>query len=257
MRIEAASLRTWWLLGFAGWAALLCVLALAGLGSRIQPLADDPQLLQRLPALPAPAAERLGALSRYRQIAAQPVFAEDRQPHPFFLTGEGGDNAAAQLRLTGVLMTPQLQMATLTTAQGHSLRLRLNGEAVQGWRLLALQPRNATVEGPGGTLELKLQVYNGQGGAAVSATPGKTEAGAAASSESAEQATTSEEKSSPPAQASSSQNTAEDGPNLPASGSESPAPAAEQLQAIRERIEARRRQTQQRQNGAAASGKNP
>jgi general secretion pathway protein N len=246
MRIEAIGLRTWWLAGFAGWAAVMCLLALLGLGGRIQPLATDPALLQRLPALPAPATERLGPLSQYRQISAQPVFAEDRQPHPFFLSGDDTGGAAAQLRLTGVLITPQLQMATLTTEQGQSLRLRLHGDAVKGWRLLALQPRSASVEGPNGALTLELQVFSGEGRAA----PGGTPAAAASAGDSADDGAAA--KSQP-----QSQNPAEAGPTLPASGSESPAPAAEQLQAIRERIEARRRQMQQRQNGAAASDNNP
>ncbi len=55
-------------------------------------------------------------------------------------------------------------MATFTTEQNRSLRLRLNGEAVDGWQLVALQPRQATVIGPGGNQVLELAVFNGQGG---------------------------------------------------------------------------------------------
>lgn len=60
MRLEMIGLRTWLLATVVGWALLVCVLAVAGLGKRVELLADDPALVQRLPALPAPAPERLG-----------------------------------------------------------------------------------------------------------------------------------------------------------------------------------------------------
>ncbi|KLD69107.1 general secretion pathway protein GspN, partial [Xanthomonas pisi DSM 18956] len=52
----------------------------------------------------------------------------------------------------------------LTLDPQDSVRVQLGGEAVKGWRLLALQPRSATIEGPGGTQTLELHVFNGQGG---------------------------------------------------------------------------------------------
>lgn len=58
MRLEMIGLRTWLLATVVGWALLVCVLAVAGLGKRVELLPDDPALVQRLPALPAPAPER-------------------------------------------------------------------------------------------------------------------------------------------------------------------------------------------------------
>ncbi|MFT4247764.1 MAG: hypothetical protein QM581_06965, partial [Pseudomonas sp.] len=180
MRIESIGLRTWLLAAFAGWALLVCVLALAGLGGRLARPSGEVLRPPALPALPAAASERLGAATRYADIAARPVFAQDRLPHPFYLTGGKSEGAASSgLRLTGVLITPQLRMATLTTEQGQSLRLRLRGKAVDGWRLLELAPRSATVEGAGGTRSLELHVFNGQGGQPLSATPAVPAAGGA------------------------------------------------------------------------------
>ncbi|OHX24233.1 general secretion pathway protein GspN, partial [Xanthomonas alfalfae] len=164
MRLDMIGLRTWLLATVVGWALLVCVLAVAGLGKRVELLPDDPALVQRLPTLPAPAPERLGPFEKYSEIAAHPAFAEDRLPHPFFLSGNDGSSAASTVRLTGVLLTDNFKMATLTLDPQDSVRVQLGGEAVKGWRLLALQPRSATIEGPSGTQTLELHVFNGQGG---------------------------------------------------------------------------------------------
>lgn len=252
MRVETIGLRTWLLIAFAGWALLACMLALAGLGGRVALPPDDALAPPPLPALAAAAGERLGAADRYADIAARPVFAQDRLPHPFHLTGGNGEGAAStSLRLTGVLLTPQLRMATLTTEQGQSLRLRLQGEAVSGWRLLELAPRAATVEGPGGTRTLELQVFNGQGGPA-SAAPGQAAPAAAGNAPAAPAPAIA---AAPAAAGTSAPPTAPPGSSKPESGAAPPpAPSEAQLQAIRERIEARRRQLRERQQNGSASG---
>ncbi len=64
MRLDMIGLRTWLLATVVGWAMLVCALAVAGLGKRVELLPDDPALVQRLPTLPAPAPERLGAFEK-------------------------------------------------------------------------------------------------------------------------------------------------------------------------------------------------
>ncbi|MBB5877101.1 MULTISPECIES: type II secretion system protein XpsN [Xanthomonas] len=259
MRIEAMGLRTVWLGTLALWGLLVWALGLGGLGERVAPLPDDPSMLQRLPGLPAASTQRLGDFSQYGEIAARPVFAEDRRPHPFFLSADSGQSAAPNVRLTGVLLTDGFKMATLTTEQGESLRLQEGGAAVQGWRLLSLAPRQATVSGSGGTQTLELKVFDGKGGQppTVLGQAGRTAAG--------------QGQMPPPASAPNGQSNAtaprpptqsapnpvpNQAPTPSAPAPSSPAPSSEQLQAIRERIEARRRQLQQqRQNNP--SGQNP
>lgn len=253
MRIESIGLRTWLLAAFAGWALLACVLALAGLGRRVALQPDTVPAAPPLPALPAAAGERLGSAERYAEIAARPVFAQDRQPHPFYLSGGNGEGAAnSSLRLTGVLITPQLRMATLTTEQGQSLRLRLQGEAVSGWRLLELAPRAATVEGPGGPRTLELQVFNGQGGQPVSATPAAAAAAGAAAAPAAHATAPAPPVASAPAAPMAPPGATATKPDPGAATP--PAPSEAQLQAIRERIEARRRQLRERQQNGNANG---
>ncbi|MGE8232139.1 MAG: hypothetical protein ACN6OR_02060 [Stenotrophomonas sp.] len=220
MRNDAAGLRTWLLGAFAAWAMLVWAACLFGLGSRIGGTAN----VLEVPPLPAvPQAARL-AVADNAEALNRPLFASDRRPHPFFI-GEAGEPAAASVRLTGVLMTPGLDMVTLTTEQGKSLRLRLGGEVQEGWQLLSLQPRSAVVSGPAGTLNLELQVFSGGPRPPVEAAgvPAATAAQAAAATVSV--------------------------PPPPAA--DPVTPSADQIKAIRDRIQARRRQAQQNQNGSS------
>ncbi|MFC6841350.1 type II secretion system protein XpsN [Xanthomonas theicola] len=262
MRIEAIGLRTVWLATVALWGLLIWALGLAGLGQRIVPLPNDPAMTQRLPALPAPLGDRLGDYSRYAEIAARPVFAEDRRPHPFFLSADNGQSATPSVRLTGVLLTDSFKMATLTTEQGDSLRLQQGHDPVQGWRLLSLQPRRAVVSGAGGTQTLELQVFDGKGGQPPTALgQGARAPGApplppppAASAVNAPATTTAAPYSPAPAGAPGPAAASTPTPTGPAAA---PAPSSEQLQAIRERIEARRRQLQQQRQNGTTPGQNP
>lgn len=220
MRNDVAGLRTWLLAAVGAWALAVWAATLFGLGGRIGAAPASTQL----PALPAvPAAEAMDARAVDNSEAlARPLFASDRRPHPFVM-GEGEQATVGTVRLSGVLMTPELEMATLTTDQGRSLRLRVGGEPQDGWQLLSLQPRSAVVSGPSGTLNLELQVFSGAPAAkGEGAPPLPAPAGAVP----------------PPVS------------NAPAAEAVM-GPSADQIQAIRERIQARRRQAQQNQNGGS------
>ncbi|MCC4603032.1 type II secretion system protein XpsN [Xanthomonas campestris] len=262
MRLDLIGLRTWLLATVAGWALLVCILAVAGLGKRVELLPDDPALVQHLPTLPAPAPERLGAFEKYSEIAAHPAFAEDRLPHPFFLSGNDGSGAASTVRLTGVLLTETFKMATLTLDPQDSVRVQLGGEAVKGWRLLALQPRSATIEGPGGTQTLELHVFNGQGGqpptanaaarGAAAGTPPLPSPDAAATVQPPQQPQP--QPTTPPQQQPGGQAPPTVPPQRSDGAQEAPRPSDDQMRAIRERIEARRRQLQQQRQSGSTPG---
>ncbi|WP_305806208.1 hypothetical protein [Stenotrophomonas sp. YIM B06876] len=248
MRTEAANLRTWWLAGCALWALALWVASLAGLGSRLAPPPGAQVTAPALPALPPLQPEPLQGHADYSDIVARPLFADDRRPHPFFLGSAGQDNAGG-LRLSGVLMVPGLEMATLTTGQGQSIRLRLGAAPVAGWQLLALQPRSATLSGPGGTQTLELQVFDGQGGQAPTELHGGPSAAVPAAAPSHDSgAATPPGVAVPPASGVA--------PAAPAGGQAAETPSPAQLQTIRERIQVRRRQLQQTPNGSPP-GQNP
>jgi len=147
------------------WTGLLALLALAawvavaaGAGRGVAPYAGPPQPPASLPEL-APAADAGQARAAALAAASErPAFAPDRQPHPFLMAVPAAAGASADgLRLTGTVITPELRLATVSTGQGPSLRLRLGGPAVEGWSLVALEGDRATVEGPGGTRVLVLE----------------------------------------------------------------------------------------------------
>ena len=250
MRPEAFGPRTWLLAAVAGWAALIALLSLFGLAGRITPMEDDPALVQALPKLSAPAPERLGPLNQYADIAARPLFSENRQPQPFYIGGKEEAVAAAAPSfdwvLTSVLITPQAKLAILQTPQGgEGVRVKLGEEAAgqSGWRLAELQPRSAVFEGPGGRRTLELRVFDGTGGAPptqvrsaappVVVSPGARVTGGP----------------SAPTPAATNVPAPVPAPNQPPADAP-PAPpmsTEEQMDAIRKRIEARRAQMRQQQ----------
>lgn len=259
MKREQIGLRTGALLALAGWAAACWLATGFGLGSRLPEADADTAAQAALPSLPAVGAERMAGADSYSAISERPLFAEDRRPRPYLLGGSE-PAASAALRLTGVLLTDAFSMATFTTEQNRSLRLRLNGEAVDGWQLVALQPRQATVIGPAGSQVLELATYNGQGGEPPTVLRGANGAGVAAGNVVPPLPTPAQ---GPPPPQPPEGNAA---PARPAAAAAVPAPAPAttpapnngpseaQMQAIRERIQARRRQLQQQQQPSPPPG---
>jgi len=196
------------------------------------------------------AAERMAAADSFSAIGERPLFAEDRRPRPYLLGGSE-PAASAALRLTGVLLTDSFSMATFTTEQNRSVRLRLNGEAVDGWQLVALEPRQATVIGPSGSQVLELATFNGQGGEPPTVLRGANGTVPPAG------VVPPPPMPPPPVQTVANPRAADGNVAQPAGAAAVPpaaAPAANnngpseaQMQAIRERIQARRRQLQQQQ----------
>lgn len=168
MHLDDVSPRTWLLGTVAGWALLAWVLALAGMGGRVSPLPEDPSLLQSLPKPTKPPPERLGPFGQYAEIASRPLFSDDRRPQPFSLGGDDADQGNDfDYILTSVLLVPQVKLAMIQpTGGGEPVRIKL-GDSVEpapAWRLVALNPRSAVFEGPGGQKTLELRVFDGQGG---------------------------------------------------------------------------------------------
>lgn len=247
MRIDRFSLRGWILLGLAMVAALSWLAALSGLGRQISARADVVAAHPPLPTLGPLADDPMTVPASHAAISERPVFAEDRRPHPFRLGGPAASNTGS-LRLTGVLLAGDFGMATLTSEQNRSLRLRLDGDAVEGWQLLALEPRRATVLGPEGAQVLELSVFDGQGGEPPTQLRDPRSGNGAAPPVLPPPPVP---RPAQPARGAAAETTA---PPVPAQGvpaaSEQPSsqgPSEEQMRAIRERIRARREQLQQQQ----------
>lgn len=169
MRIDEAGPRTRLLAAAAGWAIIVWLLALAGMGGRIVPLPADAAAPATLPAIGEPAAGRLGAPTEYAAISRRPLLSSNRRPQPFSLEPErkGGREEKFEFILSGVLITPGLEMAIVQPAGGgDSVRLRVGEapESAPSWRLVAVSPRGAVFEGPQGEHSLELRSYDGKGG---------------------------------------------------------------------------------------------
>lgn len=264
VRAEDVAPRTWLLAALAGWAVLAWLMALAGMGGRVAPLADDPSLLQPLPPVRATPAQRLGPLAQYGEIASRPLFMDDRRPKPFSLRTDDGEAANTfDYVLTSVLITPALKLAILqptaeaqagAAAQGEAgggpIRVKLgeSAEEASSWRLVALEPRSAVFAGPEGERTLELRAFDGTGGVpatppSVAPRPGST-AGAAtpvAAPSPGMQANPSAPRPSRTAVAPTPPPPSAPPPPQEATGTAVTTPDA-QIEAIRQRIQARREQ---------------
>lgn len=171
MRIEDAGARTWLLGAVALWAVCTWMLAAFGLGGRVEPLPEDPALLQPLPEAGAPADDGLGPLAQYSAIRDRALFEAERTYRPFVLEGAAEGEAqdpGFDMVLTSVLITPTLEMAIVQPrdGEGEALGFRLGESSPQApdWTLSSLSPRSAVFNGPDGELRLELRVFDGIGG---------------------------------------------------------------------------------------------
>lgn len=168
MRIDATNARTWLVAAVGGWALLFALLALAGLGSRLGTPEDDGSAAA--PVGPAPAeVAPAPPLSVFGEVAARPLFTNDRRPQPFFIDpqdeGEGGNGF--DYVLTSVLRTPDFALAILQpSGGGDSIRLKI-GEAppeASNWLLDSVDTRSVVFNTPEGPRTLELRVFDGTGG---------------------------------------------------------------------------------------------
>ena len=130
------------------WLALL-----GGWGSR-------PRWSPVAPAVPAPVADRAAPLppptprSQFAVIWQRPLFDPERRPVAQAVQG----GSIGELQLTGVILTPTLQIALLHDRQGDR-QLRLHrGESAPGGQatLVEVRPRSAVFDTTQGRVELHL-----------------------------------------------------------------------------------------------------
>jgi len=183
---DAARARRWLLLVLAGTAALLWLLTLSGLGGWMA--LDGEAQAPPPPALAGgdvTASERLEALEAYADVGSRPLFTPDRRPHPFVIDAEQ-DDAVSQtdFTLTGVMMTPTLEMAILTPRDGGDPVRVHKGEGLPdraGWQLMQVEPRRVVFQTPEGARQFELSGADAEAGALM-AVPGGNGAGSNASS---------------------------------------------------------------------------
>ncbi len=147
------------------WALSVLILALSGLGSRFA-VANTGQAPPQLPAITLTRSQsRLGPMNDYLGVGQRPLMNENRQP-TLQLAVDGAALPELDVMLTSVMITPRLQLAILTGNKDATVRRVRVGETIEGsnWRLVQVEPRRATIEGPSGQRVLELRVFNGKGG---------------------------------------------------------------------------------------------
>jgi|GEM_PF-6041104 len=110
--------------------------------------------------------------SDYAEIAARPLFYEDRRPetHEGGADGEGSEaDQVAQadlppITLTGVIITPDKRVAMLENNKNKEKLAVKEGEAVEGWTLKSVSDRSIVFSSGDSEQSLELEVYTGPAG---------------------------------------------------------------------------------------------
>jgi hypothetical protein len=115
-------------------------------------------------------------IERFAVITERPVFNEDRQP--FIASdideegeegaGEGAEEVvvgAPEVTLTGVVITPELRMVTLSPKGNEESLVAFEGKPLEGdygtWHVTRIEPRRVTLQsGEGEELQLDLQIHD-------------------------------------------------------------------------------------------------
>jgi hypothetical protein len=85
---------------------------------------------------------------------ARPLFSSTRLPPQSAANDSVANSDLADMRLTGIVTEPEHRVAIFAVNGAKPLRLG-EGEAVSGWRIESITPREVSLSGPGGTKTLE------------------------------------------------------------------------------------------------------
>jgi general secretion pathway protein N len=88
------------------------------------------------------------------QALARPLFSSTRRPPQAAANDSVVSSDLADTRLTGIVTEPGHHVAIFAVNGAKPLRLT-EGEAVSGWRIESITPREVSLSGPGGTKTLE------------------------------------------------------------------------------------------------------
>lgn len=111
-------------------------------------------------------------IATYAVITDRPVFNESRQPVIGVSDNEDGEELeeedevdAPDVELAGVVITPEVRVATLRVKEMPESLVAVEGEPLEGdfgsWRVTRIEPRSAVLEsGSGERVKLSLQIHD-------------------------------------------------------------------------------------------------
>ena len=82
-------------------------------------------------------------------VLGRPLFSNTRRPPQTAANDSGNTSDLADTRLTGIITEPGRSIAIFAVNGAKPLRLT-EGEAVSGWRIESITPREVALSGPGG-----------------------------------------------------------------------------------------------------------
>jgi hypothetical protein len=88
------------------------------------------------------------------EALARPLFSTTRRPPPAAANDSVVSSDLADTRLTGIVTEPGHHVAIFAVNGAKPLRLS-EGEAISGWRIESITPREVSLSGPGGTKTLE------------------------------------------------------------------------------------------------------
>jgi general secretion pathway protein N len=88
---------------------------------------------------------------------ARPLFSSTRRPPQSAASDGASSSDLADMRLTGIVTEPGHRLAIFAVKGAKPLRVT-EGEAVSGWRIESITPREVSLSGPGGTKTLEPKV---------------------------------------------------------------------------------------------------
>jgi hypothetical protein len=89
-------------------------------------------------------------------MLARPLFSSTRRP-PQDAPSGAADSDLTDARLTGIVTTPRHRMAIFAVSGDKPLKVA-EGDAVSGWRVESITPREVSLSGPSGTKTLQPKI---------------------------------------------------------------------------------------------------
>jgi general secretion pathway protein N len=90
-------------------------------------------------------------------ILARPLFSSTRRPPQSAPAGGSADADLADTRLTGIVTEPRRRVAIFAISGDKPLKVA-EGDAVSGWRIESITPREVSLSGPSGTKTLQPKI---------------------------------------------------------------------------------------------------
>ena len=125
----------------------------------LKPSATDTAAPNEIPRrTEAPSAVRRQPSTRLEELLAmalaRPLFSSTRRPPQSAANDSDASSDLADIRLTGIVTEPYHRVAIFAVKGAKPLRLT-EGEAVSGWQVESITPREVSLSGPGGTKTLE------------------------------------------------------------------------------------------------------